>query len=425
VPKPGGKDGELQDLIDVKGVESVRRDSSLMVSEAVATVLRKLLSERNPLSAASYVANLVDDLRTGRADLNKLIISKSLSKLPEQYPAPAAHVELAKRLKLRSPATAPRVGDRVPYILVARPPDKTAGLSTGGEDPAYVLEQGLSIDVHEYVEMLRKPMQRMLDPVLPGVVDFIFDRTPMRSTRAISITSAVAGGSGEHHQHEFVQDLSDRRVKEQAKKKKVREQSDYAPSNETLKWVREKSRVQVPDVERTIAEMLQKKHHCATSAAFSVPKFVSTSVPPNSPFVRLNIVKVLPKCAACGSTTLECIVCGPSRSRCDCEKPVKAALCNACQVAEASKHRQRSIEVLAEATKRNEECWGVCRECVGSIEDAEGCAFKECRYTSLRSLLLLLCANTFILDSNWFARMTVRRDLERAKEKAARFGDAK
>ena len=53
------------------------------------------------------------------------------------YAAKQAHVELADRMRRRDPATAPRVGDRVAYVIVQGP--KKAKTYEKSEDPLYVL----------------------------------------------------------------------------------------------------------------------------------------------------------------------------------------------------------------------------------------------------------------------------------------------
>ena len=37
---------------------------------------------------------------------------------PEGYKVRAAHVELAEKMRKRDPATAPTIGDRVPYVII-------------------------------------------------------------------------------------------------------------------------------------------------------------------------------------------------------------------------------------------------------------------------------------------------------------------
>lgn len=43
---------------------------------------------------------------------------QGLTKAFDDYDAKGAHVELAKKMLKRDPATAPTIGDRVPYVII-------------------------------------------------------------------------------------------------------------------------------------------------------------------------------------------------------------------------------------------------------------------------------------------------------------------
>ena len=43
---------------------------------------------------------------------------QGLAQDAEKYKSAAAHVELSKKMYKRDPATAPVVGDRVPYVII-------------------------------------------------------------------------------------------------------------------------------------------------------------------------------------------------------------------------------------------------------------------------------------------------------------------
>ena len=47
-----------------------------------------------------------------------LFVAQGLTQEAEDYKTKAAHVELAEKMKKRDPATAPAVGDRVPYVII-------------------------------------------------------------------------------------------------------------------------------------------------------------------------------------------------------------------------------------------------------------------------------------------------------------------
>ena len=104
---------EKYDYMDTKGIETVRRDNCLMVRQVIETCLEKILIHRNPKGAISYVKNTISDLLMNKLDMSLLVITKSLSQAPEDYAVNAPHVELAKKMAVRDPVTAPVVGDRM------------------------------------------------------------------------------------------------------------------------------------------------------------------------------------------------------------------------------------------------------------------------------------------------------------------------
>lgn len=66
-----------------------------------------------------YAKQVISDLLCNRIDISQLVITKELTKTEKEYAAKQAHVELANKMKKRDPGTAPKLGDRVPYVIVA------------------------------------------------------------------------------------------------------------------------------------------------------------------------------------------------------------------------------------------------------------------------------------------------------------------
>lgn len=57
-------------------------------------------------------------------DISKLVITKELTK--NEYAAKQAHVELSKKMTKRDPGNAPKLGDRIPYVIIAAPKNTPA-----------------------------------------------------------------------------------------------------------------------------------------------------------------------------------------------------------------------------------------------------------------------------------------------------------
>jgi DNA polymerase delta subunit 1 len=114
--------------------------------------LEKLLLGRDKEGALNYAKSVIADLLCGRIDISMLTITKELTKKGEvsiygmerkitllhlkKYAAKQAHVELAERMRKRDPGSAPRLGDRVPYVIV----NKGANIPAyeKAEDPIWV-----------------------------------------------------------------------------------------------------------------------------------------------------------------------------------------------------------------------------------------------------------------------------------------------
>ena len=47
------------------------------------------------------------------------VITKELTKTDKDYTAKQAHVELAHKMRKRDAGSAPKLGDRVPYVIIA------------------------------------------------------------------------------------------------------------------------------------------------------------------------------------------------------------------------------------------------------------------------------------------------------------------
>jgi len=156
---------EIHDKMDCKGIETVRRDNSPLVANLINTCLQKLLIDRDPDGATEFAKQTISDLLCNRIDISQLIISKELTKTGEDYAGKQAHVELAARMKKRDANSAPKLGDRVPYVIIAK--GKKAAAYEKSEDPIYVLENNINIDTQYYLEnQLSKPLLRIFEPIL-------------------------------------------------------------------------------------------------------------------------------------------------------------------------------------------------------------------------------------------------------------------
>ncbi|CAH2267635.1 jg16926 [Pararge aegeria aegeria] len=175
------------DKMDCKGIETVRRDNSPLVSNMMNTCLQKLLIDRDPDGAVNYAKQIISDLLCNRIDISQLVITKELTK--NDYAAKQAHVELAAKMKKRDAGTAPKLGDRVPYIICSAAKNTPAYMKA--EDPIYVLENSIPIDFNYYLEnQLSKPLLRIFEPILGEKAESLLLKGEHTRTKAM-VTSKV------------------------------------------------------------------------------------------------------------------------------------------------------------------------------------------------------------------------------------------
>ena len=156
---------EKYDKMDCKGIETVRRDNCPLVANLINTCLQKILMDRDPNGALDYAKQTISDLLCNKVDISHLVITKELTKTEKEYQNKQAHVELAHRMQKRDPGTAPKLGDRVPYVIIAAAKNTPAYLKA--EDPIFVLENNVPIDAQYYQEnQLSKPLVRIFEPIL-------------------------------------------------------------------------------------------------------------------------------------------------------------------------------------------------------------------------------------------------------------------
>lgn len=78
-------------------------------------------------------------------------------------------------MRKRDAGSAPKLGDRVPYVIVAKGA-KTPAFEKA-EDPLYVLREKIPIDTNYYMQnQLLKPLCRLFDPLTNNQAEIIFTR---------------------------------------------------------------------------------------------------------------------------------------------------------------------------------------------------------------------------------------------------------
>ncbi|GAM19158.1 hypothetical protein SAMD00019534_023330 [Acytostelium subglobosum LB1] len=171
------------DKMDVKGLENVRRDTCPLVRNVVSSILSMILIDKDIKKAEEYTKSVISDLLQNRLDISMLVITKALSKT--EYKGRVSHNELAQRMRARDPATAPNLGDRVPYVITQG--TKGAPIYERAEDPLYVLENNIQLDTKYYCEkQLKAPLMRIFEPLVNAASIFTGDHTRVIATQPMS-----------------------------------------------------------------------------------------------------------------------------------------------------------------------------------------------------------------------------------------------
>jgi DNA polymerase elongation subunit (family B) len=83
--------------ITIRGFEKVRRDWSNIAKDTQERVLMAVLKDHSPEKAAQIVRNTIDDLRSGRIEMDDLIIYSQITRPISQYQQHGPHVLAAKK----------------------------------------------------------------------------------------------------------------------------------------------------------------------------------------------------------------------------------------------------------------------------------------------------------------------------------------
>lgn len=156
------QEGQWADEIEMRGIETVRRDWCPLVSETMVEVLNIVLKEGNVQKAIEKTKSILDMLRKSQIPPEKLTVVKGITQSLESYKGTLPHIELAKKLAIRNPAEPPKIGDRIAFVIIKG----NQMLSKRAEDPSYIREHRITIDSDYYIEsQLFPPIERILSAI--------------------------------------------------------------------------------------------------------------------------------------------------------------------------------------------------------------------------------------------------------------------
>lgn len=145
-----------KESITNKGIENVRKDWCDFATEAMTKANDIILFEKDinigTKKVVEFIRDEADNLRNGKIDVHKLILSKSLSKAITIQDYNAIHVKVARKMKERGHPS--ETGDRISYIVMNSGKDL---IGDNAEEADYVIK-GLSKDKIDYDYYINKQL---------------------------------------------------------------------------------------------------------------------------------------------------------------------------------------------------------------------------------------------------------------------------
>ncbi len=121
------------------GIVLKRRDNAPIVKDIYGGIVDIILNQRDVKGAVQFFRNSVRELLEGKADLSKLVITKTL-RAEYKNPDSIAHKALADRMTERDPGNKPQSNDRIPFIFIQTKAAKGEKVLQGDkvEHPDYI-----------------------------------------------------------------------------------------------------------------------------------------------------------------------------------------------------------------------------------------------------------------------------------------------
>ncbi|XP_051226430.1 DNA polymerase alpha catalytic subunit [Lolium perenne] len=186
-------DGTLRENIERKGLDMVRRDWSLLSKEIGDFCLNQILSGGTCDDVIEAIHNSLvqvqEQMRNGQIELEKYIITKSLTKAPEDYPDAKnqPHVQVASRLK-QNGFSGCSAGDTVPYIICSQ--QDSDNTHSGGIAQRARHPDELKRDPNKWMIDIDYYLSQQIHPVVSRLCASIEGTSPARLAECLGLDSS-------------------------------------------------------------------------------------------------------------------------------------------------------------------------------------------------------------------------------------------
>ena len=144
--------------MDAKGIETVRRDKIAILRGTLKDILYKSLQQKDYDGAYGLLRDMVRKFVTGSITVEDVVTSKSLKSEYKSDMQP--QLQVVRKMVARKAFGVPRVGDRVPFVILENSGEPN--MSLRAEHPDYVKRHGLPLDRLYYLELVEKALVRVL-----------------------------------------------------------------------------------------------------------------------------------------------------------------------------------------------------------------------------------------------------------------------
>jgi DNA polymerase alpha subunit A len=208
-----GANGELKYQREEKGLDLVRRDWCIQSKDSGRYILDNILSSQDKEETVSNIFTHLDELakkmRSGEIPLEKYVITKGLSKHPNDYPDGKSqpHVHVAKMMIKNNHRLT--VGDHIPYVITEplgeEDPNRKVSKSSAerARHPDEIARSNgiLKPDVEWYLtQQILPPVSRLCEPIEGISQGLLAERLGLDSKRY----SQQNSGGGEINDDELV-----------------------------------------------------------------------------------------------------------------------------------------------------------------------------------------------------------------------------
>ncbi|XP_076636493.1 DNA polymerase alpha catalytic subunit isoform X2 [Colletes latitarsis] len=168
--------GQIELIQEHKGLDIVRRDWCQLACDIGKKILDQLLSDQSNENRLEQIFNILQNVaksvRENQVSLSSLVITKQLSKNPNEYPdTKQAHVQVALRLN-KDGGRMWKAGDTVPYIICDDGTQKSATERAYHIDE-YKKNDSLKIDVDYYLMSQIFPVVLRICEPIEGIDDVL------------------------------------------------------------------------------------------------------------------------------------------------------------------------------------------------------------------------------------------------------------